>query len=264
MPVTVTISNGDLCYASYPVMAGHFANDGVMYAEKIIDNYLNGILEAKHRLGLYPGEIGTNDVFSRNNENNFAGAIIVGLGEPGSLTSFQLAKTIDQGVSNYLLSIKGQPPTKKPTGISALIIGCGYGGLSVESSLKAIIEGVNSANEKATALFKDKCKTIQHIEFVEVYSNRALSCMYALNKIVSKENSSYNIVIGSKKIKNLLGIRKRIPLDTSEEWWNRRCGGHLFGSDRHSRQLFGRGNRATGSLDRNDRARAHDLSRLHL
>ncbi|HTE11567.1 MAG TPA: CHAT domain-containing protein, partial [Chitinophagaceae bacterium] len=221
VPVSVTVSNGDLCYAACPVLAGHFLNDGVLYAEKIIDGYLNGMLSAKHRLGLYPGEVGTNDVFNRNDENNFAGAIIVGLGEPGYLTSFQLARTVEQGVSNYLLSIKGQAASKKAIGISALIIGCGYGGLTVESSLKAIIEGVNNANEKATTLFKNECKTIQHIEFVEVYANKALSCMYALNKIVSNENSSYNIIISNKKIKTLLGIRKRIPLDTTEEWWNR-------------------------------------------
>ncbi|HEX5025893.1 MAG TPA: CHAT domain-containing protein, partial [Agriterribacter sp.] len=212
---------GDLCYAAFPVLAGHFVNDGILFAEKIIDDYLGGILTSKHQLGLYPGKIGTNDIFARNEVNDFAGALIVGLGDPGSLTSFQLAKTVEQGVSNYLLSIKGQSEPKNGVGISALIIGCDYGGLSVESSLKAIIEGVNNANEKATTLFKNNGKTIQHIEFVEVYAFRALSCMYVLNKIINKENSTYNIVIGNKKIKNLLGIRKRIPLDSSEDWWNR-------------------------------------------
>ncbi|MEO5684686.1 MAG: CHAT domain-containing protein [Chitinophagaceae bacterium] len=220
VPLSVTVSNGDLSYASFPLLAGHFINDGILYAEKIIDNSLNNMLSAKHHLGLYPGDIGTNEIFMDCN-SSFAGAVITGLGDPGNLTAHELSRTVEQGISNYLLSIKNLPADKHGTGISSLIIGCGYGGLSVESSLKAIIEGVNNANEKATSFFKNECKTIQHIEFVEVYAYRALSCMYALNKIAGFENASYNIVIGSKKIKNLLGIRKRIPLDTSEDWWNR-------------------------------------------
>ena len=221
VPLTVTVSNGDLRYASFPILAGHFANDGVLYAEKIIDNRLGGMLTSKHQLGLYPGEIGTSDVFGRNDRNDFEGAIIIGLGEAGSLTSFQLAKTVEQGILNYLLSVKDNPVTKKGVGVSALIIGCGYGGLSIESSLKAIIEGVSNANDKVTSLFKNECKTIQHIEFVEVYSYKALNCLYALNKIAADESTSWNIVIGSKKIKELLGTRKRIPFDSSDDWWNR-------------------------------------------
>ncbi|MEO8960679.1 MAG: CHAT domain-containing protein [Ginsengibacter sp.] len=221
VPLTVTVSNGDLRYSSFPVLAGHFANDGVLYAEKIIDNRLGGMLTSKHQLSLYPGEIGTSDVSGRNDRNDFAGAIIVGLGEAGSLTSFQLAKSVEQGVLNYLLTIKDKPVTKKGVGVSALIIGCGYGGLTIESSLKAIIEGVSNANDKIISLFKNGCKAIQHIEFVEVYAYRALNCLYALNKIAADESTSWNVVIGSKKIKELLGIRKRIPFDTSDDWWNR-------------------------------------------
>lgn len=220
-PLEVTVSNGDLHYTSYPILAGHFINDGILYAEKTIDTYLDFGLTAKHKLGLYPGNIGTNSIFSGNVEREFEGAIIVGLGEPGNLTSFQLANTVEQGVANYLLRIKGQKDVKEKIGISALTIGRGYGGLSVENSLKAIIEGVVHANKKIASLENENLRTIQHIEFIELYSNKALSCMYALNKIVTKEHLEHNIIIGNKRIKPLLGIRKRTPLDNSEDWWNR-------------------------------------------
>lgn len=221
IPVTVTVSNGDLRYADYPVVAGHFLNDGVLYAEKSIDNYMEGSLTSKHRLGLYPGEIGTSAIFRKLNNSDYEGAIIVGLGEPDQLTSFQLSKSIEQGVLNYLLIIRGADVPKKGIGISALIIATGYGGLSVEGSLKAIIDGVNRANEKIKMLSDDGYRTVQHIEIVERYANRALNCMYVLNKIANKENSTYNIIIGNKRIKNLLGIQKRTPLDNAEDWWNR-------------------------------------------
>ncbi|MFD2824305.1 CHAT domain-containing protein [Lacinutrix iliipiscaria] len=221
IPVNVTISNGDLRYSSYPILAGHFTNDAVLYAEKAIDNYLNGSLSSKHSLGLYPGSIGTNAFFDKMPGSDFSGAIIVGLGEPDKLTSFQLSKSIEQAILNYLLSIRGTIPSNKDIGISSLSIASGYGGLSVEGSLKAIIGGVNRANEKVKSLFNGSINTIQHIEFVELYAYRALNCMYVLDKIIKQENSAYNIRIDNRKIKNLLGIRKRIPLDTSEDWWER-------------------------------------------
>ncbi|WP_310993265.1 CHAT domain-containing protein [Aequorivita marina] len=221
MPVSVTVSNGDLRYSEYPIIAGHFLNDGVLYAEKSIDNYLNGSLTAKHRLGLYPGEIGTNSFFGNMKESDFEGAIIVGLGEPDQLTSFQLSKSVEQGVLNYLIIMRGKEVPKKGIGVSSLIVASGYGGLSVEGSLKAIINGVNRANEKIKLLGDGGYSSVQNIEIVELYASRALNCMYVLNKIANKENATYNIIVGNKRIKNLLGIKKRTPLDNSEDWWNR-------------------------------------------
>ena len=223
VPLTVSVSNGDLAYSSYPLLAGHFLSDGILYAEKTIDKNLNRMLSNMHQLGLYPGEIGSNDIFDSSLDGDFPGAIIVGLGEPGTLTSGELAKTVEQGISYYLLSIKEKARNTSETkiGISALLVGCGYGGLSVETSIKTIIEGVNNANSKAISLFQNNCKIIQHVEFVEIYLDKALSCMYVLNKIASRENFSYNISIRDKKIKNLLGLKKRLPMDLSEDWWNR-------------------------------------------
>ncbi len=221
IPVSVTVSNGDLRYASYPIIAGHFLNDGILYAERAIDHYLEGNLSSKHRLGLYPGDIGTNAIFGKTKNSDFEGAIIVGLGEPDQLTSFQLSKSIEQGVLNYLLSIRGTEIPKKGIGISSLIIATGYGGLTIEGSLKAIIDGVNRANEKVKILGDEGYRTIQYIEIIELYASKALNCMYVLNKIVYKENTTYNIILGNKRIKKLLGIKKRTPLNNSEGWWNR-------------------------------------------
>lgn len=221
IPVSVTISNGDLRYAAFPVIAGHFLNDGVLYAEKVIDSYLQGSLSSKHSLGLYPGEIGTNAIFERMAGSDFEGAVVIGLGEPDVLTSLQLSKTVEQGVLNYLLRLLGTPVPRNGVGISSLIMASGYGGLTVESSMKAVITGVNSANEKIKLLGDDAYHTIRHIEFIERYAIRSLNCMYILNEIFNKENINFNIVIGNKKIQTRLGIRKRIPLDTREDWWNR-------------------------------------------
>jgi hypothetical protein len=240
IPVSISVSNGDLAYASFPVLAGHFKNDGILYAEKSIDNNLHNVLSARHALEIYPGNVGTSAVITTV-QSHFPGAIIVGLGEPGTLTGYLLSKTVEKGVSKYLLNINRQQG-EGDVGISALMIGCDYGGLTIEGSLKAIIEGVNTANAKVSSLFKKGCRTVQYIEMIELFEDKALSCMYALTKIEGTENKIYNIKIGSKKIRNLFGSRKRMPLNLGEEWWNRisiRLKSPAKGSDDTPSLLFG-------------------------
>jgi len=227
MPLSVSISHGDLAYASFPVLAGHFMNDGILYAEKSIDYLMNNSLSARHAIGIYPGEIGTSAAMATNrDESDFPGALVVGLGEPGTLTSFLLTQTVEQAISKYLLDMNNQTDNGADIGISSLIIGCGYGGLSVETSIKAIIEGVNNANSKLSDLYmsnlyKTPIRLIQHIEFIELYKDKVLNGMYALRKIESKENNQYNIRIGNKAIKLLFGSRRRLATEAPEEWWRR-------------------------------------------
>ncbi len=109
----------------------------------------------------------------------------------------------------------------KAAGISSLIIGCGYGGLSVENSVRAIIQGVQNANSKIRKLHEKNIRSIEHIEFVELYEDTALSCFYSLNKIENEESKSLNIILGRKKIRMLLGAKQRLAVQGAEGWWNR-------------------------------------------
>jgi len=226
-PIRVSISQGDLFYAKYPVMAGHFEDDGILYAEKTINNYLDGQLRNHHQLGIYPGAIGSSDVFLSEN-TAFKGAVIVGLGSPGKLTASELTKSIEQGVANYLLhmgdsNLAGQTANGETVipGISSLIIGCGYAGLSIEDSIKAIIQGVQNANIKVRNLKLEKTQAIEHIEFVELFEDKAVSCLYSISRIEKEETRSFKIVKERPGIKMLLGSKRRIPAVSSEGWWNR-------------------------------------------
>ncbi|MBV4356773.1 CHAT domain-containing protein [Pinibacter aurantiacus] len=225
VPLSVSISCGCLDYASYHVLAGHFLNDGILYAEAAINNALDNNLVKRHTLGIYPGEIGTNTIVSGNEETDrISGAIIVGLGEPGKLTPYLLTTTVEKGILKHLLNINNKKLGKIEIGISTLMIGCGYGGLSIENSIKAIIEGVNSANAKMLKVQKDDeaVKLVQNLEFVELYEDKALSCLYTLTKIENNENSSYNIRIANRKIREMFGAQKNlISTAISEAWWNR-------------------------------------------
>ncbi|HEX2683608.1 MAG TPA: hypothetical protein VHL77_06735, partial [Ferruginibacter sp.] len=89
IPLQVSVSNGDLFYSRFPIMVGHFINDGITSAEKVIDNYRNNELSQRHKLNMYPGEIGSNELFI-NFKDEFKGAVVIGLGAPGRLSTYQL------------------------------------------------------------------------------------------------------------------------------------------------------------------------------
>ncbi len=165
LPLKVKVSHGDLKYVSHPLLAGHFKNDSILYAESRVDNLLAGLLQERHKLGLYPGYIGTYEILLTLTED-FPGAIIIGMGDPDTLTAFELTRSVEQAAAKYLLIVNGREKLKStylfkdPIGISSLIIGCGYGGLSIESSASAILQGVINANAKISSLYGENGKTI--------------------------------------------------------------------------------------------------------
>ena len=227
LPINVSISHGDLFYSNFPLLAGHFEDDGILSAEKEINKNLGGTLSHRHSLGIYPGRIGTNELFLSEN-SGFRGAIIIGLGKPEDLTASELTKTVEQGVCKYLLCYKENNASAKPLannlqpiGISTLVIGGGYGGLSVENSIKGIIQGIHNANKKIRNLELKNTPQINNIEFVELFEDAAVSALYSLGRIEKQETRSFKIVIEEKKLRTLLGSKKRIPNEISSDWWNR-------------------------------------------
>ncbi|MCU7617369.1 CHAT domain-containing protein [Chryseobacterium sp. PBS4-4] len=219
IPITVSISHGDLSYASFPVIAGHFKNDGILYAEKAIDYNVNYMLSQKNQLGVYPGEIGTCEIIER--QNYFEGTIIIGLGETGKLTSYLLSQSVELSLTNYLLNKSNLNENIETVGISALFIASNFGGLTIESSMKAIIEGINNANKNSVNLNSQKYCVINHLEFIELYESNAVMGLYALKKIVESENDVYNIYVENYRIKKLFGSKEKLPLENGEDWWNR-------------------------------------------
>ena len=227
VPITVSVSNGDLKYALYPVMAGHFENDGIQNAEKAIDQYLDNELSRRHQLGLYPGVFGSSEEIFSGAKQGFKGAIIVGLGEQGMFTEFRLASAVEQGTIKYLANLNGKSTvalnkdlTAQHIGLSALVIGSGYGGLRIENSIRAIIQGVQNANAKIRQIYTASA-VVDTIEFIELYKDKALTCIKAVSAIEKDESRSLNIFRNGNKIKKLTGLRERLPVDDTTEWWTR-------------------------------------------
>ncbi|CAN5155596.1 hypothetical protein BH23BAC1_BH23BAC1_26740 [soil metagenome] len=241
LPLEVSVSHGNLKYAKFPVLAGHFMYDAILTTEKVIDIHLKGELSRLLQLGLYPGPIGTNQIVLSDNINNdsFRGGVIVGLGVPGELTGYQLTNSIEKGIARYLTILnqpqdgisggkkengngKGRGKAKEtPIGISVIAIANTYGGLSTDSSVRAIILGIQKANRQINTIYEGRIKVIEEVEIIELFQDRALSILKAIKRFEQDDTGEFNIVFKGKGLNATLGRLQRIPYDNSADWWTR-------------------------------------------
>ncbi len=176
---------------------------------------------------IVPGETGTSETFIVEKPMPFKGAIIAGLGRQGELTPWLLAQTVEKAVLKYLsifnspIAVPASVATNKRTvGISALAIGCGYGGLSIESSVRAVIVGVQEANDKINDIY-DNAITVGEIEFIEMFRDRAMGCFMAINHIAEEEKQQLHILWKNRSIVKRPGSRERMLIDNNSDWWTR-------------------------------------------
>jgi hypothetical protein len=228
-PLLVSVSNGHLKYAKYPLLIGHFDQDGILSAEKAVDQLLNEELSKRVLLRLYPGPINTSQYVETGILRDLKGVLVVGLGRQGDLNEFQLISTIELGVSSYLVSLinKPSPQTTQPIqkskviGISTLLIGSGYGGLSIESAVRSVLQAVQNANQKVLAVYKEMAKTIEALEFIELYTDRALACVKAVSVLEKEENRILSLKRSGNSINKQPGRRGRLPVEDTQNWWTR-------------------------------------------
>lgn len=217
--INVIVKNGHLRYATYPILVGHFKDDGIVSAEAVIDSMLNYKLSEREEFGLYPGNIGTNLVHLEDQKHNI-GVVVVGLGSVENLTPFKLSETIELGCLEYLLSIcqYEHKNSNDKVGISSLLVGSNYANLSLNNSINAILEGIVNANKKVQNMGTN-LPIIGEIEFIELYKDKADETFFTLNQI-QKRNSFYHIEL-EHPLERVDGVRSFLPLNSQKEWWRR-------------------------------------------
>ncbi len=217
--ISVSVLNADLKYASYPVMVGHFRNDGIYSSEKALDTYLKFKLSARHKVGFYPEEIGVSQViFHRKDQPK--GALVLGLGAQGELTPYQLMLSVQSAILKYAFFFKDnyEDPEIKRNGrvISTVLIGSAFAGLTLNDSLRAIVRGVEKANEKIRILDYG-LETIRAIEFIDYYEELAQQA-YAILKRIETEVHNHNILVS--EFRTGTGSRKKAHFNDVPRWWH--------------------------------------------
>lgn len=226
-PLEVGITHGDLRFARHPVLVGHYEDDFLYSAEATIDRQLHGRLERVHSLGLYPGPVGTAEVFL-DPTNSGRGAVIIGLGRVGKLAVGDLVRAIKHGALRYALALEAAASGddtnaggSREVALSSLLIGSGDGtGITIPDSLRVIIEGVSAANQILAESGSSRLR-FTHLEVVELVEGRSLSALHALEKLAAEPSLSQGRVIAQPGLRRVDGGIRRLRANESEDWWQR-------------------------------------------
>ena len=217
-PLRIEVFNGDLKWSRYPLMIGHFKNDGIVSAERTLDGYLDGKLFERKQLGFYPGEIGEQAILHDQSDTP-PGAVIVGLGNKDKLTGYLLAKSVEKAVLRYALFWRdgrdGSQRSEARQGLSTLLVGSAYGKLSRTESIRNIILGIQRANITITRIGSGLLP-IQTLEFVDYYEDNAYECYKILGQLRGDNSLVFDL---KKNIEKGFGHRRRLLRRESRSWW---------------------------------------------
>jgi CHAT domain-containing protein len=227
--INLRAKHGHLREAEYPVAVGHYLGDGIVSAEKVLDQQLNGRLSENFQLDLYPGRDGTAEVFE-SPESLPPGALVIGLGEVGEIGAEKIRRGIAAAVLRYaLVRLRNANPEsdRLSLGISSLLLGT-YGGnaLSVRDSIEAITEGVVQANHALRAQKLWDRVRIEAIEFIELYEDLAIQAAHELIELEKRSRrdgqAQTATFIAEREMKAAAGGLFHRPGNPYQSgWWRR-------------------------------------------
>jgi CHAT domain/Lecithin:cholesterol acyltransferase len=228
--VEISVRHGNLGYARYPVCVGHYLGDTIVSAEDYLDTVLDGRLRKRHDLGLYPGRLGTFEVFlNPDRYEKPGGAIVVGLGQVGELSPGGLQSGIAQAALAYALQVAECPDERfggtegvpRSARLTSLLVGTGAGGMTVRDSIEAILRGVASANRRLHEARVSTQVWIDAVEFVELWQDIAIQATSGLERALLDGALADQFVWKDRSLVEGHGGRRRIVFEELPNWWHR-------------------------------------------
>ncbi len=189
----IEVLHASLAYVDEPLMVGHQNGCGLYSAERMVDAVFKGRLSEAIDLGLYPGPLGTSEVFlppldaaGRATKVRPQKAIIVGLGEVGRLSNRDLRDTVRQAVMRFVqVTTEGLAENAEPKSLelASLLLGTGASDVSVADSMEAIVSAVAKVNETlSNSRLKGRVR-IGSLLIVEIYESRAAEALWAAKQL---------------------------------------------------------------------------------
>lgn len=237
----VEVVHGDLREARFPLMVGHYEGDTIAGAERALDRRLDGALEERYQLGLYPGPLRSSVVcFRQPGELHRAldvsrGAVVIGLGRWGELTPDTLARAVRDGTLQYLLQLSdrgGCGPNSSPApagemrgegaGLSALLIGYNSNAnMAVEDSVNAILRGVLQANRDLDER-PGGCAKVCTLQIVELYSDIAIETARAARRAAQAIKRDLGVEVdAAEQLHQRPSGERRLTQTANRDYWRR-------------------------------------------
>ncbi|MCB1825190.1 MAG: CHAT domain-containing protein [Candidatus Competibacteraceae bacterium] len=229
----------DVRYACDPILVGHYHGDAISAAEAQIDRYVvAGRLTQRHSLGLYAGAPNTATVvlFKPTDQQAKAGiqrgAIVIGLGELGTLCTATLAEAVRNGVLRYLMQLVDREGDLRidrgevtEVGLATLLLGYNSTAhISIEDSVSTIVRGVMVANRQFAETM-DIPLRVGRLEFIELYQDVAISAAYAVRDIgdrLAKEAAVLGCRIeAAPMLESGEGLCARLAAMSGSSYWPR-------------------------------------------
>jgi tetratricopeptide (TPR) repeat protein len=231
----VSVVHGDLRYARYPVVVGHYEGDTIIGAEARVDQLLRGALSQRYSLGLYPGEFGSLAVILRKATavqkalRLPSGAIIIGLGKWGELSTGQLSDLLRRAALQYVLELRDrlaaspdEDEVTEKVGLSVLLIGGNStANIAVGDSVGAILRAIAQANREL-ANGNGGALTIQELEIIELYTDTAIEAAHAVKRLAPLIGNELNTTIDAAALLQPgREGRRRLTSTTGRDAWRR-------------------------------------------
>jgi CHAT domain-containing protein/pimeloyl-ACP methyl ester carboxylesterase len=192
-PAVIEVIHGSLAHAESPVLIGSYANDSMRGSADFLNGHLKGRMSRASILGRYPQKAGDVLVFFHPEENGRpAGAIVVGLGQLGKLLPGVLTQTLTAGMIEYARVSEEQCgknlPLPESVEISAILVGAGFTGLTVETSTRCLLEALRKAN--AALKLADMKVQIGMLTIFEEVESRAVTTAQTVRDLVAEKQFS--------------------------------------------------------------------------
>jgi CHAT domain-containing protein len=226
-PLRAWVSHGHLRHAEHPLIIGHYKDDTIVSAEKILDRALGGRLTTRFAMGVYPGTEGTAEII-RAPGMHPPGAIVIGLGEVGELTQEKVRRAVTNAVLRYILAVTekagGIAAGPEEIGVSTLLVGA-YGELSIHESVTAILKGVLEANRQLRIQRQNSPPRVSSIEFVDLYEDIAIEAAHELLTLGERMNgdgTAGQMLAIEQHVRTMEGGQASRPLNPYQSgWWRR-------------------------------------------
>jgi len=196
-PVELRVHNGNLRFVSGTLLVGHYSASRLSGSEAVVDRYTGGNMAASLALGLYPDAPGSHQCFSNTRPDRCqpptspspAQVLVVGLGPEGQLRGADLVLTVRQAVMAWAQRVAEAAASRQPTfEISIALMGSGGVSMSAGASAQALAQAVYEANER---LRSRAWPTVNRLNFVELYLDRATEAWRALQDMAQAEPARY-------------------------------------------------------------------------
>ncbi|HEX6318005.1 MAG TPA: CHAT domain-containing protein [Burkholderiales bacterium] len=218
LPLKIEVVHGDLRYARHCRVVGHYKGYGLYSAERTLDGALDGQLQRRVALGLYPGPLGTSQLFFPRGRTGQPPALIVGLGEYGDLTPRDLEETIMRAASSYAVEALARDADGEALelGLSALLVGSASGGIALADAVVSMVNGVIRANQSLAEAAQVPVR-IGKLEIVELWQDRALEACHKLREAQQLDRFSGPCAV-APEIRSTDGARSRIRYEEAAGW----------------------------------------------